>query len=252
MPTPFTHLEIAQRLVADEHLSPVIRDALQTDIGAFLLGSIAADARVNAGTDRAETHFYTYTKPIEHPPYQIMLERYPTLNHPTTSAHQAFIMGYIAHLCVDEYWAIHMSSPHFYLREWEAPQERYYMLHIILIYMDERDYSHLAEWQASALQSAKPQDWLPFMSDDVLQGWQDLIYQQIDAPNKSRTLEIFGGRIQKTPEELREILDIPETLHQRLWQHIPLATLGDVEAGMYAYAREQIALYWETLNPTRQ
>lgn len=246
MPTPFTHLEIAQRLVSDEQLPLDLREALQDSVGAFLLGSIAADARVNAGTDRADTHFYSYTKPIERPPYQIMLERYPTLNQPTKPDHLAFIMGYIAHLCVDEYWAIHMSSPHFYMREWADVQERYYMLHIILIYMDERDYHQLADWQPDALHSAQPQTWLPFMSDEVLSGWQDLIYQQINAPNKSLTLEIFGGRIHKTAEELRQVLDTPEVMQQRLWQHIPLEILAEVEAGMYAYAREQIALYWQT------
>jgi hypothetical protein len=250
MPTPFTHLEIAQRLLSDEQLPPDLRQELQASIGAFLLGNIAADARVNAGTDRADTHFYSYTKPIERPPYQIMLERYPTLKRPSQPDHQAFIMGYIAHLCVDEYWALHMSTPHFYLRDWSSIEERYYMLHIILIHMDERDYLRLADWQAEALHTANPIEWLPFMSDEVLRGWQDLIYQQIDAPNKSRTLEIFGGRIHKTPDELREILDNPEIIHQRLWQHIPLDTLAEVEAGMYVYAREQMMLYWEALKAT--
>lgn len=247
MPTPFTHLEIAQRLLFDEQLPSDLRQELHDSIGAFLLGSIAADARVNAGTDRAATHFYSYTRPIKRPPYQIMLERYPLLNQPTSPDHQAFIIGYIAHLCVDEYWALHMSAPHFYLRRWAADQERYYMLHIILIHMDERDYQHLADWQAEALNSAQPADWLPFMPDEVLRDWQDLIYQQINAPNKSRTLEIFGGRIQKTAEEFRQVLDNPTVIHQRLWQHIPRETLAEVEAGMYAYARQQIALYWEAV-----
>ncbi len=245
MPTPFTHLEVAQRLIADDALPPQTRAEIKESLGAFLLGSIAADARVNAGTDRAATHFYHYGRPIDQPPHQIMLSRYPALQRPTDNHHRAFIAGYVAHLSVDEHWTTHMTHPYFGLAEWADMNERFYMLHIILIYMDERDHNRLEAWQADALHSAQPQDWLPFMPDAVLRGWQHLIYDQIRVGGISQTLTIFGGRIGKSPAQLRHILDAQDTMQARLWRHIPQTLLTHTEAAMYTYAREQVAAYWE-------
>lgn len=244
MPTPFTHLEIAQRLLDDPQLSPAVRAELNAERGAFLLGGVAADARVNAGTARADTHFYQYGAPIERPPHEIMLDAHPHLRTPADAAHRAFVAGYVAHLAVDEHWTTNMTYPHFALREWRDQQERYYMLHIILIHMDERDYNRLEAWQAPALRRAEPSGWLPFMGDDVLRSWRDLIYEQICDDGDSRTLTIFGGRIGKTPDQMRRILDSPTAIQTRLWQYIPRQLLAEVEAGMYAYARDMVRAYW--------
>ena len=63
MPTPFTHLEIAQRLLQDERIPMDIRGILTQEKPAFLLGSVAADGRVDLGSARQDTHFYRYDQP---------------------------------------------------------------------------------------------------------------------------------------------------------------------------------------------
>ena len=45
MPTPFMHMALAERLIADPVLPAGLRDLLVSNWGAFLLGSIAPDAR---------------------------------------------------------------------------------------------------------------------------------------------------------------------------------------------------------------
>lgn len=245
MPTPFTHLEIAQRLLCDEEIPQATRDLLMRERGAFLLGSIAADARVGSGAPRDRTHFYAYGQNIVEHPWRVMIQKNPALMLPKTDAHRAFIAGYVAHLSVDESWSMNMVGPHFVERDWGDRAFRFYMLHIILIYMDERDLAHLEGWQAESLHAAHPQTWLDFMTDADLAHWRDLIYWQIAPSGQSQTLLIFGNRIGKTPDDLRAFLDSPDEMQSGLWTHIPRATLAEVEAKMYVHARTQMMKFFE-------
>lgn len=244
MPTPFTHLRNAQQFLRDPRLPADVQRLLDAHRSAFLLGSVAADARVDSGAGRDTTHFYAYGAPITKAPWRVMLETYPTLQHSTDAGQRAFLAGYVAHLAMDTIWTVEMLGEYFVRRDWgESQQMRFIMLHILLIAMDERDQGELEGWQAPTLAGAMPQAWLPFMSDKVLAQWRDLIATQIMPGGVSRTLEIFGGRIRKTPAELRAILDAPETMRRDLWAHVPPDDLAQVEAHMYEDALAQMLLY---------
>ena len=245
MPTPFTHLEIAQRLLKDGHIPPHQRDFLLVHSDAFLLGNIAADARVGAGMPREFTHFYQYGQHITQHPWRVMIERNPDLLTPHSPSQQAFVAGYVAHLSVDEHWSKNMVAPHFMGKSWgrRTPQFKFYMLHIILIVMDERDLSLLESWQYDSLASAKPDKWVGFIADKDLCHWQGLIAKQIHPQGKSETLDILGKRVSKTPEEMRALLDSETRMYDSLWQYIPKTVLADVEKGMYDHARDQMMIY---------
>jgi hypothetical protein len=245
MPTPFTHLLIAQRLLRDKDLPASYRSLLDAERGAFLLGSVAADARVGAGLPREHTHFYAYSQELNHTPWRLMMARNPALWQPRDEAQRAFVAGYIAHLAVDEYWSRYMMTPHFWHREWGDRSKRVVMLHAILIYMDERDLPQLEPWQAESLDSAQPDQWIPFISDDELAVWQQLIYDQIKPDGISQTLEIFGARISWSVKQLRELLDSDARMHTDLWEHVPRSLLAEVETGMYRYALEQMRIYMD-------
>jgi hypothetical protein len=243
MPTPFTHLEMTQRLLADAALPPETRDMLHADVGPFMLGNIAADARVGSGAPRETTHFYAYGEMGEDAPWRVMIRQNPGLLHPHDAAHRAFIAGYVTHLAADEYWSRHMVGPHFVAREWADRGFRFYMLHIIMIHMDLRDRDKLDDWQPVALCAAHPENWLAFASDDDLCAWQRLIYDQIKPGGASQTYAIMAERLGKEPDELRAFVESPEQMESGLWRHIPQYLLREVETGMYAYARDQLALY---------
>jgi hypothetical protein len=245
MPTPFTHLQTAQQLLKDEQIAPSIRVLLNTERSAFLLGNIAADARIDSGMMRADTHFYQYDKPMIDHPWRVMMARFPALKEAQSEAQQAFLAGYVAHLSMDEIWSLNMLGPNFVDREWGTRELRFLMLHVILIYMDERDYSALESWHKDSLYAAQPDSWLPFMSDQVLTGWRDMIGMQLPPDGKSLTLEIFGKRISKTPDEFRAILDSPEEMRDNLWDNIAPEILVQIEARMYEFAREQMLAYWD-------
>ncbi len=250
MPTPFTHLETAQRLLVDEQVPAATRAILAQHKPAFLLGNIAADARNNGNLTREATHFYSYDKRMHKHPWRVMLDQNPSLAHPTNEDQRAFVAGYVAHLSIDEIWSLHMLGPQFAETDWAPQNTRFLMLHVLLIHMDERDYGRLEAWQPPTLAQAMPDHWLPFMSDDILNGWRDFIDEQITPGGTSQTLEVFGKRINKRPEELRAILDFPAQMQSGLWDHVKPDLFATVETDMYTHARKQMNCYWAESEPT--
>jgi len=245
MPTPFTHLGIAQRLLNDHNIPHAYRDLIATYRPAFQLGSIVADARVSSGIGRHVTHFYSYDRPIVEHPWRVMLNDHPSLTIPHDEQHLAFLAGYVAHLATDESWALKMVRPNFFMAEWDGVSRRdiFIALHLILMAMDERDEAQLSDWQSDSLAHGQPEKWLPFMPDTVLCSWRDLIAEQIALVGNSQTLVILGKRLGIEPVILREMLDSPDIMTQRLWQHVPQTLLKTVETQMYAFTRDQLCHY---------
>lgn len=244
MPTPFTHLQITLRLMNDPLVPQAIRDFINQHRPAFLLGGVIADQR-RVGGKRADTHFYEYTKPMPDNPWREMFRQYPSLEKPDSEAHKAFLTAYVAHLSADEYWTLHMLKPHFADSEWgEDVRGRFYLLHLLLITMDERDENLLPENIASVLESSIPDSWLPFLSDNLICEWRDFIARQIDEDD-SQTLVIFGGRIQTEPEKVRELLNDADYMQSKLWDNVSREVLAEVEDKLYQFAREQMLIYLE-------
>src|SRR5687768_6352859 len=243
MPTPFTHLLTAAQFLADERIPAAIRAALDAERGAFLLGNIAADARVSSNLNRENTHFYMFTDSIVESPWRVMLDKYPVLAHPTTAAQRAFLAGYVAHLVMDEIWLLDVVRPNFVECEWGQGRQRFLMLNVLLIRMDERDYALLPAWERSALLSAQPSGWVPFVTDDDLRGWRDLVGRQLPPVGSSETLAIIGGRLERTPDDLRAMLDDPAFLERELWANVPPDAVATAEARMVEQARLQMLEY---------
>jgi len=245
MPTPFTHLALTQRLLHDHDLPHAYRDLLLTYRSAFQLGSIVADARVSSGVGRHVTHFYSYDRPIIEHPWRVMLNDHPSLTTPHDDRHFVFLAGYVAHLATDESWALKMVRPKFFIPEWEgvSRRDKFIALHLILVHMDERDEAHIDDWQPDSLAQSMPDKWLPFLSDDILCSWRDLISEQIASTGISQTLAILGKRLSLDPAFLRHILDNPDIMRDRLWQHVPKTLLNTVEKQMYTFTRDQLCHY---------
>ncbi|MBE2182848.1 MAG: zinc dependent phospholipase C family protein [Anaerolineae bacterium] len=244
MPTPFTHLAYAQRLLTDDELPENARQLLQSQRPAFLLGSIAADAQTVHQLNREITHFYNYDQPLEVPPYQIMLRQFPELALPVTLSQRAFIAGYVFHLSIDEIWSVEMIHPYFVMQEWGTKLERFLALQLLLITMDERDRESLLTVTIGELTEAQPSRWLPFIADDLLVKWRDLITLQLLPGGHSQTLEIVCERapttLQLTPGRLRDMLDSPVTMEQKLESHVPQSAVLSIETQMYQQSRERL------------
>ncbi len=253
MPTPFTHLALSRQMLTDRSIPDTMRADLLAARGAFYLGQIAADGHAleQPPVKREKTHFYTYTHMPNEKLWHLMMNENASLRSLTDPAARAFVAGYVAHLSVDEYWARHMAAPNFGASSWGDQRFRFLMLNVLLIHMDERDYdriSHPPEARADMaeqLYAANPDHWLPFLSDHALCEWGAVIHRQIKPGGLSETLQILAPRIMNMSAlKLRAILDSESRMQRDLWRHVPRAEVQAVEAGMYAFARDEMIAYW--------
>lgn len=236
MPTPFMHMALVQCLITDASLPGSIHDLLRAEWGAFLLGSIAPDARVSSGISRADTHFFEYRPVIDPPPAVAMLNRYPELRRAALqdTAKAVFIAGYVGHLAMDEIWCTQLLFPCFVeANGWQPQEERNLALHLLLGYLDERDRTQIPEIDYPALTSASPDHWLPFIGDEALAGWRDLIASQLAPGAASQTLEILGKRVAVPAARLAQYVGSPTEMHARLWAHVPPEQIPIIEEAMY-------------------
>lgn len=246
MPTPFTHLAAARRLLHDQQVPAGMRALFAAHSGAYWLGNVAADAQVITSIKREDTHFYSYERPMEDLPWRVMMAMHPSLRTLSDGEARAFLAGYVAHLAMDEVWLTEMLRPYFAEREWAPRPTRFFLLNILLVYMDERDYTAVNGGQhgiSAALAAVRSRNWLPFLPDDVLHEWGALIARQTAPGGLSETLEIIAPRVQSTPADLRAMLDSSERMGRDLWAHVPPDILASVEADMYAHARAQMIMY---------
>jgi len=243
MPTPFTHLRITHRLLEDPEIPNTIRALLDNYRADFYLAGVVADAHPK-GMSRSDTHFYHYTEPMPDNPWREMFRQYPGLKAPQSSRHQVFLMGYVEHLATDEYWSRNFLKPHIAEADWGRDiYDRFKTLHLLLIYMDERDEKCLPPSIAPLMRQSEPHLWLPFLPDDAMRDWRDFIADQLQT-GISQTLQIFGSRIQISPEQLRKMLDDTHLMQERLWNNIPPSLLADIEERMYSFARQQMLIYY--------
>jgi hypothetical protein len=244
MPTPFTHLVTAAHLLEDAALPRPLHNQLIEETGAFLLGNVAADARVSSGIQREQTHFYAYDRPMLEHPWRVMLHDFPTLLEPETPAQRAFIAGYVAHLALDEVWSLQIVRPYFGQAEWAPGPQRFFLLNALLVAMDMRDYPLLENWQRPALLTANPQSWVPFMTDADLTGWRDFVGIQLPPGGVSQTLEVIGPRVGQAPHELGAFIQSAESMAP-LYANVPADVLAQAEHDMAERARHDLLAYWE-------
>jgi hypothetical protein len=241
------HLAFAQRMSTDDLVPSAARELITAQWGAFLLGNIAPDARVSSGIRRADTHFFEYEPVIATSPVTAMLSRYPELARTSvvSEARAAFVAGYCAHLAMDEVWCVEMLFPHF-MRPWDDQFSSFRMLHMLLGYLDERDYQSLpvAE-QYLALNAAAPEHWLPFIPDAALIEWRNVVAEQLAPTGRSQTLEILSQRIKMEAEDMRSFIAATEKMEKQLWRNVPMPVVEMVEVSMYARARATLIEYLE-------
>ncbi|MBX3084374.1 MAG: hypothetical protein KF716_22245 [Anaerolineae bacterium] len=244
MPTPFMHMALAHRMNTDAVVPSDIRSAIQADWGAFLLGQVAPDARVSSGLQRPQTHFFDYQPIIDPPAPQVMLTKHPELRRPRTTdpSQAAFVAGYVAHLVVDEVWCMEALYPLF--SEWGTMPMRFHMLHMLLGFLDERDYTTLPSSDYAPMHNAAPDHWLPFMTDADLIVWRDLIADQLPSVGRNLTYDILSKRIDQTPEQMADFVHNTQEMQTQLWSNVPPDKIAHVEQDMYARSRQTVIDYY--------
>ncbi len=247
MPTPFTHLRFAYDLLSGAGLPAALLNVLPTEKPAFLLGNIAPDAQTVSRQSREATHFFYVPPRDKVPAHKHLFAKHPKLARPgeLPAPQAAFLSGYLAHLALDELWVDEIFEPFFGSRaRWSLLPERLYLHNALRSYLDDRDRRQLPASAAASLRAAKPQSWLPFIGDESLLHWRDLIAEQLAPGNAALTVEVFAQRMGADPGRFAALLASPQDMQRRVFSRLPP---GKVEA-YYAAGMERceqlLRSYW--------
>lgn len=235
------HMALAQRLSHDPDLPENVRRLLAPAWGAFLLGSIAPDARLSSGIERADTHFFRYGPVIDPPAVTAMLKRYGNLRREsiTDETRAAFVAGYAAHLAMDETWCVRLLFPYFML---ETLPDRMRLFHMLIGYLDRRDRAQIPADYYPLLRDAAPYEWLPFVEDAALIAWRNRVAAQLAPGGESQTMAILSKMIGLKAEELAAAIDSKRQM-RTVWEHISPENVARIEAIMYRVVRETLTAY---------
>jgi hypothetical protein len=243
VPTPFYHLHLAEELIIHPELPKNLRLFLQTWRCDFLFGTTAPDVQVVSGQARQETHFFNLPIQAEdQPAWEFMLVKLPQLQgtEPLPERQKAFIAGYLCHLQADWLWVKELFIPIFGPRcTWGTFRERLYYHNVLRAYLDLRILPKLSTGLDLCLSQVEPDDWLPFVGDDYLRQWRDLIFQQLRPGATPQTVEVFSSRQGISAPEYYALLESAERMQTEVFTHIPLEL---IQAYRYGVIRENIRL----------
>ncbi len=228
MPTPFNHLVLARQLLDAPGFSSAAQDALTAELPAFLFGNIAPDAQTVSGQPREATHFFPVPLGGAPPAHQVLFERHPELARVDrlSPARAAFLAGYLAHLELDQLWITDIFDPVFGPRQtWSTFRERLYLHNIFRAHWDAQDLRRLPPAIGSDLRAARPDDWLPFVGDDHLRRWRDLVADQLAPGAAARTVEVFAERMGADPHAFAALVNSPAEMERRVFARVPSARL---------------------------
>jgi hypothetical protein len=235
LPTPISHLAIANEIL---ELKAVLE--LEAVPGWFLFGSIAPDVSAVSDLSRADTHFFYLHLPNLKPSPQVMLERYPNLAKPSEMRpfEAIFLAGYLSHILIDEMWIKSIFRPYFSfnlrfiqkgnLQSQRASDKRRKLLHNVLrTYIDREDFRSLGEDTLRSLRACNAKGLLPFVRDEDLQAWLDLVCEQLTPGADVKTIDIFAERMGVPSSEVEAVLSSPKVLQEEIFDRLPLSKLEE-------------------------
>jgi hypothetical protein len=246
MPTPFTHLATVPEILSHPDLAHPLRAGLAAELPAFLLGNIAPDVQTLSGQTREATHFFPVPLDAGPPATARLLAQHPALAQPRKlpPAQAAFLAGYLAHLVLDQLWVADIFEPVFGPDQpWGSFRERLYLHNVLRAHWDAADLARLPPATAEQLGAARPAGWLPFVHDEHLGAWRDLVARQLQ-PGGARTVEVFAERMNTDPRVLAALLASPDEMQRRLFVHLAPGALDRYRAAAIAAAAQALAAYW--------
>jgi hypothetical protein len=228
MPTPFMHLQIAERVLAGNQLNSDTGVIIAGHLPAFYLGNVAPDYQTISKIPREETHFYNLPPGPSDDACMTMLDRFPELavGRSLSNDHATFISAYCSHLMLDLRWYREILVP-FFLGpgEWTDLRHRFVVHNTLLTYLDEQAFRSLPESAAGTLEAVKPVGWLPFAKDNELNKWRDFLVKQLMPGSNLYTVEIYAERLSMSPEEFADNLSQPAWMDEHVFNTVPLETV---------------------------
>jgi len=251
MPTPFTHIQIAESILDYWRLKPSSKLLAEKYYPAFYLGNIAPDFQTICDIPRAETHFYDLPPDLEKQPHETMLAQYPVLaDAAALSGEQAvFVAGYCAHLMFDMLWYREVLIPYFVASpEWNSHHERFIVHNTLLTYLDKLAVISLPKKAAATLTSATPVDWLPFAGNGDLIQWRDVLVEQLRPGAPLQTINIYAGRLFMSPAEFEANLNRADWMDKNLFGRVSVEDVQNLLTTAVSKSADWISEYLTRLD----
>jgi len=232
MPTPFMHLKIAEAIGSHADLHLAARELLDANWSGFYLGSVAPDVQTVSRVPRDQTHFYDLPPETGDKAYPKMLARYPSLNSASLPPDKAvFVSAYCAHLMLDLRWYHEVLIPYFVdPPTWDDNHQRFVVHSTLLTFLDQLAVNSLNAGAAQTLASIDKGGWLPFVKDEDLMEWRDILVDQLQPGAPLRTIEIYAGRLYMSPDEFAANLNEPAWMDEHLFQRVPVPKVKEMLA----------------------
>jgi hypothetical protein len=250
MPTPFMHLQMAERILASSKLGPEERVLILSENPAFYLGNVAPDFQTINDIPREETHFYKLPPAPNSKAYDLMMRQYPQLADivAMSPAQAVFVAAYCVHLMLDLRWYNEVLIPYFLVNEgWSDHRQRFIVHNTLLTYLDMLAVESLPDSAAGTLIAAQPDHWLPFADDGDLIGWRDMLVAQLRPGAILRTIEIYAGRLSMSPEEFAANLEDPSWMEGHVFSKAPLEK---VKGMLFSAVDDSVDIITNYLNGT--
>ena len=231
MPTPFYHIDLAERIIVDPGLTSLVSNHLHKYSSEFLFGNVAPDYQALSQHSRTTSHFYSINNTSSEIAYKNMLLTHTSLSNVKrmSDRHSAFVAGYLAHLLVDQQWKFEVFDPVFgQYQTWENFQERMFLHNVLRIYLDGISYQCLPPDICRRFSlDLSSVDWLPFASNVDLERWYNFIYEQLMDGSSPKTLEVFSSRMNRNTDDFYEILASQELLEEHIFSRISIEYLDE-------------------------
>ncbi|MFP3854284.1 MAG: zinc dependent phospholipase C family protein, partial [Anaerolineales bacterium] len=247
VPTPFSHVMVAEEILQHEGLPAHIKEHLQAARPAFLLGNTAPDLGSLRRRARHETHFFQVPVIQQRPAHLRMLDHYAELADPDDLPRDqaAFIAGYLAHLWLDQAWILQVFQPFFGAGDLPGSfQERLIEHNLIRAAIDEEHRQHLPVDLSDILISAEPDSWLPFASDNSIRRWRDHLAEQVGPEGQIHTIEVFAEKLSMPSEDFSARLNSAKAM-QRILARVPEDHIQQLFATAVEHSVELVHYYLE-------
>lgn len=233
MPSPFTHLRLAERVIREPQLPQDQRALLSENRGAYLFGHTAPDFVSRTGRSREESHFFRVPMNDRRPAHLRALQEHSILRPDaiTDPRMRSFVAGYFCHLWVDQLWISNLFEPYFGIDvERGTFRERLLDHNLLRAHIDLRDEAMLTPEVSSHLAGLRPGRWLPFASPPELREWLDHLTEQLRPNGRSKTIEVFSDKSGVPPSTFANRLSSEQAMRETVFSHLPDGILSGFEA----------------------
>jgi hypothetical protein len=227
---------------------------IDSDRGAYYLGSTAPDIRAITRWDRDLTHFFDLNDFGEQDSVRSLFEAHAELEDRARvgTGTASFLAGYITHLVLDEGWITQVYRPLFGERSGLASDERANVMDRVLQFEMDRQHREdrdVVEAMRADIAATALEVTIGFIDMETLARWREVNLDFLQAPPTwerfrnvaSRHLKEYGVT---EPEELERFMQGVPTLLQETVDHVGWGRVQTYLDSSLAAARERVREYW--------